>query len=191
MDAVLTPWRALMVRAMVRPGETVVISGAGGLGLNGVQIALHAGARAAVVDPIPEHRAEALRLGADLAVGPDSVEQVREWAGGGADVGLEASGKRAGFDAAVSAVRDGGRIVCCGYEIGKEYGMDARRFALQEMIVMGSRAGTLQDAKDALKAVEQGAITPTISERLPLEEVNQALARLKAGKIVGRLVIEV
>jgi alcohol dehydrogenase, propanol-preferring len=191
MDAVLTPWRALRVRAQVQPEETVVIGGAGGLGLNGVQIALDAGARVAVMDPIASHRAEAERLGAELAVDPGNVDQVVDWSDGGAIVGLETSGKRAGFDAIVKSVRDGGRIVCCGYEIGKEYGMDSVRFALQEMIVMGCRAGTLQDAQDALQAVERGAITPTISQRLPLEDVNEAFTRLKAGEIVGRLVVTV
>ncbi len=189
MDAVVSPWRALCVRARVQSGEMVVIAGAGGLGLNGVQIARHAGARVAVVDPVASHRTQAEREGADLAVAPEEVERVRDWAKGGADVGLETSGKRSGFDALVRAVRDGGRIVLCGYEIGKEYGLDATRFALQEMVVMGSRAGSLQDAQDALKAVEQGAIKPSVTERLPLDEVNKALARLKAGDIVGRLVI--
>lgn len=189
MDAVLTPWRALRVRARIEPSETLVIAGAGGLGLNGVQIALDVGARVAVVDPVASHRAEAERLGADLAVGPNDIDRLRDWSGGGADAGLEASGKRAGFDALVRSVRDGGRIVCAGYELGKEYGLDAKRLALQEMVVMGCRAGTLQDARDALTAVERGAITPTISGELPLDEVNQALMRLKAGDIVGRLVV--
>ena len=191
MDAVLTPWRALRVRADVQPGETVVIGGAGGLGLNGVQIAIDAGARVAVLDPISSHRAEAERLGAELAVDPAETDRVVDWSDGGGIVGLETAGKRAGFDAVVRSVRDGGRIVCCGYEIGKEYGMDSVRFALQEMIVMGCRAGTLEDARAALKAVERGAITPTISQRLPLESVNEAFVRLKAGEIVGRLVVTV
>jgi len=188
MDAVVSPWRALRVRARVQSGEMVVIAGAGGLELNGVQIARHAGARVAVVDPVASRRTQAEREGADLAVASKEVERVRDWAKSGVDVGLETSGKRSGFDALVRVVRDGGRIVLCGYEIGKEYVLDATRFALQEMVVMGSRAGSLQDAQDALKAVEQGAIKPSVTERLPLE-VNQALARLKAGDIVGRLVI--
>jgi len=190
MDAVLTPWHALHRRAELRAGETVVVSGAGGLGLNGIAIAKSSGARVAAFDPLPEHREVALSLGAELAVDPGDVATVREWAGDGADLALETSGVRGGFEAALASLRRGGRVVCCGYRPGLDYVFDSARLVREEIAVLGSRAGTRDDARAALAAVERGEIRPLIAAHLPLEQVNEALDRLAAGGALGRLVID-
>ncbi len=190
MDSVVSPWHALHHRAQLREDETLVITGAGGLGLNGIAIARAAGARVAALDPSPAHREAALRAGAELAVASGESGAIREWADGGTDVALEASGQRAGFDDAVASLRPGGRIVCCGYSPGTEYGLDSRRLAGEEITVFGSRAGTRDDAVSALAAVERGDVSPQIAARFALEDVNEALDLLAAGDVIGRLVIE-
>lgn len=189
MDAVMTPWRALRSRAALQADETVAVVGAGGLGLNAVQIAADAGARAAVVDLDEDHRERALSLGAELAVAPDGVDRIRNWSGGGVDVGLDTSGARAGFDSAVACLRPGGRLLCCGYKPGIEYGLDSAELVLGEITVMGSRAGRLEDARGALAAVQEGRIRPPIMEELGLEEANLALERLREGTALGRQVL--
>jgi propanol-preferring alcohol dehydrogenase len=190
MDAVISVWRALRVRAGLRPEETVAIAGAGGLGLNAVQVAHAAGARAAVIDPKPDHRQAALDAGAELAVAPEDAAALLDWSGGGVDVGLEASGTRAGFDAVARCLAPAGRLVCNGYRPGVEYGLDSADLALHELTIVGSRNGTRADGRAALEAVERGEIRPLISERLPLPEVNHALERLRAGDVLGRIVIQ-
>jgi D-arabinose 1-dehydrogenase-like Zn-dependent alcohol dehydrogenase len=189
MDAVMSPWHALLGRAALQPGESVVVAGAGGLGLSGIQIARSLGARVAAIDPIPAHRELALQEGAELAVEPSELERVREWAGGGADLGFEASGARAGFEAAAACLRPGGRLVCCGYKPGVEYGLDSGRLVLEEITLLGSRAGSRDDARAALKAIEEGRVRPHIMEQLELGEANLAFDRLRAGEVLGRLVI--
>lgn len=191
MDAVMSPWHALIEQARVQAGERVVVVGAGGLGLNGVQVARFAGAHVAAVDLIASHQEEAKRLGAELAVEPESAQLVREWSSGGCDVSFEASGTRAGFDAAVACTRPGGRLVCCGYRPGMEYGLDSALLVLQEITILGSRAGSREDARAALRAVEQGIIKPLITAVLPLEKINWALEQLKTGNILGRFVIQI
>jgi propanol-preferring alcohol dehydrogenase len=190
MDAVASPWHALIGHARVQAGETVGIVGAGGLGLNGVQIAHAVGARIAAVDRIASHREEAMRLGAELAVAPEGIEQVQLWSEGGCDVGFEASGTRAGFDTAVASLRPGGRLVCCGYRPGVEYGLDSAYLVLQEITVLGSRAATREDARAALKAVERGDIQPVIMGYLPIEKINWALEQLSTGSVLGRFVVQ-
>jgi D-arabinose 1-dehydrogenase-like Zn-dependent alcohol dehydrogenase len=190
MDAVTTPWHALASRARVTPGESVAVVGAGGLGLNAVQIAGHMGASVAVVEPDIQHRELALRLGAELAIPPGEVQAIVDWADGGVDVALDASGVRAGFDVAAAAVRRGGRIVVLGYRPGVEYGLDSARLALEEITVLGSRLGPQEAAREALRAVEAGTIRPAIAEVLGLEDANRALDILRAGSAVGRLVIQ-
>jgi D-arabinose 1-dehydrogenase-like Zn-dependent alcohol dehydrogenase len=191
MDAVMTPWRALTVRARVQPGESVVVVGVGGLGLNGVQVARAAGARVAAIDPLPAHREEALRLGAELAVAPDQLDRVLEWSPGGADVVFEASGFREGLDSAAVCVTPGGRLVCCGWRPDVEYGLQSRQLVLKEVTVLGSRAGNRSDARAALRALERGDIAPIPMEVIRLEDINQALARLKTGDVTGRFVVEI
>ena len=191
MDAVMTPWRALNVRARVQPGESVVVVEVGGLGLNGVQVARAAGARVAAIDPAPAHRDEAVRLGAELAVAPEQLQRVLDWCPGGADVVLEASGFRQGLDSAAACVTPGGRLVCCGWRPDVEYGLQSRQLVLKEVSVLGSRAGNRSDARAALRALERGDITPIAMESVSLEDINQALARLKNGDVTGRFVVEI
>lgn len=189
MDSVMSPWHALVDRSALQPGETVVVVGAGGLGQSGIQIARSIGARVAAIDTVDAHRELALDAGAELVVEPAEVDRVRSWADGGADVAFEASGTRAGFELAAGVLRPGGRVVCCGYKPGVEYGLDSARLVLDEITVLGSRAGSRDNARAALLAVEEGKVTPHIMERLDLREANRALDLLRAGKVLGRVVV--
>ncbi|HEX3779746.1 MAG TPA: alcohol dehydrogenase catalytic domain-containing protein [Pseudonocardiaceae bacterium] len=83
MDAVATTWHALYGRGRITPGDRVVVIGAGGLGLNGVQIAVGAGARVAVVDRNPVRREIVLDYGADRAVAFDDTESLRDFSARG------------------------------------------------------------------------------------------------------------
>lgn len=191
MDAVATPWRALRARAKLVRGELVAIAGAGGLGLNALQIARDLEATAAVIDPNPVARSRALELGAVLAVAPSGSADLSKLGGRGIDVGLEASGTLEGFEALVRCVRPGGRVVCCGYAPGAAYALESMRLVLSELTVLGSRAASREDARDALLAVQHGTIAPTIARQLPFEQVNEAVALLQRGGTAGRIVVQV
>jgi propanol-preferring alcohol dehydrogenase len=190
MDAVLSPWRALRVRADIRPGDRVLVVGAGGLGLHAVQIAVAAGCSVAVLDPDPAHRAAAEQQGAELVHHPDALAEVLEWSDGGVDVAMEASGVAAGFAAAGRAVRTGGTLVCCGYRPGADFPVDSTRLALGELTVLGSRGGTVRDARDALAAVERGELRPLIAGSGQLDQAPEFIDRLGSTGAVGRLVVE-
>src|SRR5579859_1652210 len=189
MDSVMSPWHAFVDRAGLRPGESVVVVGAGGLGQSGIQIAHSLGSRVAAIDTVEAHRELALEAGAELAAEPSDVDRVRSWADGGADLAFEASGTRAGFDLAAGVLRPGGRVVCCGYRPGVDYGLDSARLVLDEITVLGSRAGSRENARAALRAAEEGHVRPHIMEQLDLGEANRALDLLRAGKVLGRVVV--
>jgi len=191
MDAIAVPWKALRGRAGIRAGQSVTIAGAGGLGLHAVQVARRFGCVVAAIDPVESHRARAHELGAELTVGPDEAELIREWSGGGTDVALDASGSPNGFRAAVGATRPGGTVVCCGYFPGVDYSVDSARLVLDEIELKGSVGMDIESARDALRAVELGEVKPVIDGLVPLEEVNSAFARLAAGEAMGRVVVEV
>jgi D-arabinose 1-dehydrogenase-like Zn-dependent alcohol dehydrogenase len=189
MDAVASPWAALRARGGIGPGMSVLIVGAGGLGIHATQIARSAGAAVAVVDPAESRRRLALALGAELAVPPERERDLWQWSRGGVDVALESSGVRAGFEVAARSLRPGGRLMCNGYQAGVEYGLESLKLVLDEMEIVGSRSASREHAQAALTAVERGDVRPQISESIPLADVNDAIATLARGAADGRIVI--
>jgi 2-desacetyl-2-hydroxyethyl bacteriochlorophyllide A dehydrogenase len=189
MDAVLSPWHALISRGRLQAGEKVLVVGAGGLGLHAIQVARALGGVVAVVDPDESHRARALDLGAELVVDPGAAARIAEWAGDGADLALEASGAPEGFRLAVDALRPAGRVVACGYRPGADYSYDSTRAVLNEISILGSRLGSRADAVEALAAVERGAVVPLVADTGRLDDVNTLLGRLAAGEALGRFVV--
>jgi alcohol dehydrogenase len=117
-DILPTSYEVGVLNGEVRPGDTVVIVGAGPIGLAAVMTArLFGPARVVVVDPVESRRAAALDAGADDALHPDEdvLGAVREITEGlGADVTVEAVGLPATFDTAVALVRPGGRVANVG-----------------------------------------------------------------------------
>jgi D-arabinose 1-dehydrogenase-like Zn-dependent alcohol dehydrogenase len=91
----------------------------------------------------------------------------------------------------VTGLRPGARLVCCGYKPGVEYGVDSAELVLKELTVLGSRAGAREDARSALRALEEGWLKPVIACRMPLDKVNQGLDLLRRGEVLGRIVVQV
>lgn len=105
--------------AGVRPGDRVAVVGAGAIGLMVLQLVRHAGAGLAVVsDPVPERRALAERLGADLTLDPRGVDPVQATrdltAGIGVDVAIECVGSAVTAQTAIALPRRGGTVVIMG-----------------------------------------------------------------------------
>jgi alcohol dehydrogenase len=117
-DIMPTSYEVGAVNGGVRPGDTVVIVGAGPIGLAAVMSAgLYSPLRTVVVDPVESRRTAATAFGADRVLSPDDdvAGVVRELTGGlGADVAIEAVGIPATFDMAVGLVRPGGRVANIG-----------------------------------------------------------------------------
>jgi alcohol dehydrogenase len=117
-DVLPTSYEVGAVNGGVRPGDTVVVVGAGPIGLGAVQSAqLYGPLQTIVVDPVVSRREAALAFGADRVLNPDDdvVATVRELTDGlGADVAIEAVGIPATFDLSVAVVRPGGRVANVG-----------------------------------------------------------------------------
>jgi len=117
-DILPTSYEVGALNGSVRPGDTVVIVGAGPIGLAAILSAgLYSPLRTIVVDPVESRRAAATAFGADRVLSPDDdvAGVVRELTGGlGADVAIEAVGIPASFDMAVEVVRPGGRVANVG-----------------------------------------------------------------------------
>ncbi|MGY1633482.1 alcohol dehydrogenase catalytic domain-containing protein [Geodermatophilus sp. SYSU D01186] len=117
-DILPTSYEVGALNGGVRPGDTVVIVGAGPIGLAAVMTAgFYTPQQIVVVDPVPARRDAATSFGAALALSPDDdvAGTVRQMTDGlGADVGIEAVGLPGTFDLTVDVVRPGGRVANVG-----------------------------------------------------------------------------
>jgi S-(hydroxymethyl)glutathione dehydrogenase / alcohol dehydrogenase len=197
--AVMTGVGAAINRAKVEPGSSVVVFGAGGVGLSAVLGSKLGGARTIVaVDPVPLKRDLALELGATHAVDPaeeDAVEAVRGITDSrGADYAFEAAGIPALVTQAYDAVRRGGTVVSIGIAPeGAEIALPAPRLPREEKIVTGSFYGSCRPHTDMPRVLDlymdgRLDLDRLVSRTYGLDEINDAFAAMNAGE-VARAVI--
>jgi 6-hydroxycyclohex-1-ene-1-carbonyl-CoA dehydrogenase len=193
-DALSTPFHAVRNRARVRVGESVVVVGCGGVGLNVVQCAVAAGGRVIAVD-LNEARLDVARtLGAFAVVNPGAVQrvdkQVRELTDGGAEVVFEAIGDPRTMELGFSLLRKGGRMCVIGYS-QQPVTLSAARLMYYELEVMGSLGCGAGEYPDILELVAAGRLTldPIVSGTIPLADINAGLDRLRRGEGVRWVVV--
>lgn len=197
--AVTTGFGAVHNTARVRPGDTVVVIGCGGVGLSIVQGARHAGAeRIVAVDLNAAKRALATELGATDAVdGADDVEAaVRGLTGGrGADHVFEAIGRSATIKTAYRSARRGGTVVVVGAGRHDDHvSFSALELFFQARSLVGCVYGSADVARDfprVLALYKSGALDldRLITARVPLDGVNDALAAMEAGEGARTVVV--
>ena len=173
-----------------RPGQTVVISGIGGLGHMAVQYAKAMGLHVVAVDVHPDKLALATRLGADLAVDAreaDAVAKVQAATGGGAEGALVTAVSTRAFDQAVAMTGRGGTIALVGLPPGT-FPLDIFTTVLFRKTIRGSIVGTRQDLAEALQFAAEGKVRATHTTA-PLEEINQVFGTMRQGGIDGRVVL--
>ncbi|MBI1864709.1 MAG: zinc-binding dehydrogenase [Nitrospirae bacterium] len=188
----LTAWHMLITRASLKPGQTVVVTGAGsGIGTAAIQIGKLVGARVIAVSRTEDKLAKAAEIGADagLLVGEYMAGGVREETEGrGADVIFEHVGP-ATFDASIKSLAKGGTVVTCGATTGPEAALDLRYTFSRELSVVGSMLGTRSELATVVELVARGRLKPVIDSTLPLDQVRAAQERLEAGESFGKIVL--
>ena len=173
-----------------RPGQWVVISGIGGLGHIAVQYAKAMGLRVAAVDIAGDKLALAREFGAEVTVNAldeDPVEAIQAQTGGAHGVLVTAVHPSA-FGQAIGMARRGGTIVFNGLPPG-DFPAPIFDIVLKGLTIRGSIVGTRQDMVEALDFYDRGLIHPKITTR-PLEDINDVLDELAAGRIDGRVVVQ-
>lgn len=171
------------------PGEWVVISGVGGLGHIAIQYAKAMGLRVAAVDMGKEKLELARKLGAEVTADAASEDPAREiqQATGGAHGVLVTAVSPIAFKQAVGMLRRRGTCVLVGLPPG-EFPVSIFDVVLNRYTLRGSIVGTRKDLEEALAFAAQGKVKPTI-EQFPLDSINDVFARLKQGKVRGRVVL--
>jgi propanol-preferring alcohol dehydrogenase len=191
-DAVATSYHAIVTLADVKLGQSVLIVGAGGLGIHGVQIAKLSGARVIVADRKEGALRLAEKFGADVLVdsGKSPLEAIREATGGkGVDVVIECVGSKDTLSWSLPSLRKGGMLVIVGYVPGQPFPLDTMAMHYNEWDIKGSRLCTKAELLQVIRLVEKGAIKPVVSKTFPLDKANEALMELSQGGTVGRMVL--
>lgn len=194
--AVLTGAGAVINSAAVRPGETVLIYGLGGVGLSALLAARASGAGVLVaVDPSAEKRAIATELGA-VAFGPDESDAIAAaFPDGGADVVVETVGKAAVLKAAYAAARRGGRIVTVGLPNPAEtFDIPAVSLVAEGKTIIGSYMGSSIPARDipryiALWRSGRLPVEKLLTSISPMTEINGLLDSLADGSAIRQVMV--
>jgi alcohol dehydrogenase, propanol-preferring len=190
----LTAYSALKKLAHLRAEETIVIIGAGGVGLSAVMIAPAAvRARIVVADIDPKKREAALKAGAAAVYDngdKDALKQLRAETqfGAGAGGAIDFVGAAGTGQFGVNALRRGGTLVEVGLA-GGEVPFGMLTFMQRMLTITGSYVGSLAEMKELMALVKAGKVPPIPVAARPLDQANAVLSDLRAGKILGRVVL--
>lgn len=191
----VTAWHSLITRANLRPGELVLIIGAGG-GVNtaSLQIAKLTGCTVYVVGSSEDKLAKAQALGADATI-------LRDVEGGWSRAVYQLTAKR-GVDVVVDnvgaptyndslrALARGGRLVTVGNTGGAKVEIDNRLIFGKHLSILGSTMGPHRDYVRVMRLLFKGKLKAVIDATYPLDEVRTAMARMEAGDLFGKAVLE-
>lgn len=174
-----------------KPGDTLVISGIGGLGHLAVQYAKAMGRRVIAVDVADDKLRLAQEMGADAAINARETDPVSEVqnAAGGADGILVTAVSPAAFSQAVGMLRRGGTMSLVGLPPGT-FDLDIFDTVLNRKTIRGSIVGTRMDLIEALAFAGEGKVSVHYSTA-KLDEINGVFDRMRAGGIDGRVVLEI
>ena len=184
----LTTYSAAAKLPQLGAKDEVAVLGCGGLGLIAISVLKAQGAKNIVACDIDDAKlAVAAKLGAKRAVNaraPDAAEQIR-----GIAAALDFVGSPATAMLGVGALRKGGRYVICGL-YGGELVQPLPPIAQRAIGIIGSYVGSLQELKEVVALAKKGKLKPLPVTTRPGAQANAALEDLKAGRIVGRVVLD-
>jgi NADPH:quinone reductase-like Zn-dependent oxidoreductase len=191
----LTAWRALFVDGAIKPGDTVLVQGSGGVSVFALQFAKAAGARVIATSSLGEKLERLRALGADELINyketPDWGRKALELTGGaGVDTVVEIGGAGT-LDQSMAATRVGGHIALIGVLAGFAGPVQTALLMARNLRVQGLTVGSRAQQEAMIAGIEANRIEPVISDRFPLERLADAFRHQEAGAHLGKIVIEI
>jgi L-iditol 2-dehydrogenase len=184
--------------AAIRLGETVVVFGAGPIGLLTIAMLRLSGAgRIWSVEPVAARRELALKMGADAAIDPAAADPVhellRETGGRGVDAAIDCATRGKSLDQAIGATRNAGRLVITGIPSASRVALDFHTMRRKELAVLNVRRSN-HESEAALDLLRDrpALFAPLLTHTLPLDRIEAAFEMLEryedgAGKVVIKL----
>jgi NADPH:quinone reductase-like Zn-dependent oxidoreductase len=192
--AAVTAWHALMAtRNPVKPGQTVLCLGTGGVSIFALQFSKAAGARVIITSSSDEKLARAKSLGADDGINynsiPDWEKKVAELTGKrGVDHIIEVGGPGT-LAKSYKAVAPEGQIALIGVVAGNKGDTNPLTMMMKGANLQGIYVGTTKMFEDMTRAITQHKINPVIDRIFPFNEASAAYRALPSGQHFGKLVI--
>ncbi len=190
--AALTAWRALFDEAHLRPGQTVLVQGTGGVSIFALQFAKLAGATVIVTSSSDEKLERAKALGADHTINYRTVAEwgkaAADWTGGGVDHIVEVGGKDT-FQQSIEAARVGGTILVIGVLSGFAQQISIPSLFSKNLHVIGLSVGSRRMFENMASAIGHNRLKPVIDRTLDFSEVPDALRLMQQAGHFGKIAI--
>jgi len=189
----MTAWRMLVTRARLRPGEDVLVIGAGsGVSTAAIQIAKLAGCTVYATSSSDAKLEKARALGADVTINHKTMEidkAIWELTGKrGVDVAIDHVGKDT-IAKSVRALRRGGRLLVCGATTGGLAEMDLRYLFWRHLTILGSTMSSHREFEEVIRLVFMGKLKPVVDKVFPLDRAREAHEYLERGDQFGKVVL--
>jgi NADPH:quinone reductase-like Zn-dependent oxidoreductase len=190
----LTAWRALVGDGALKPGDTVLLLGTGGVSIWALQIAKLIGARVAITSSSDAKLERARSLGADFTVNYKQTQDwgraVRDWTGGGGVDHVVEVGGPATLVQSIEAVRVGGHISLIGVLTGGSGDVPTAALMAKQARLQGLIVGSRRQQRDFVQALDASGIRPVIDRRFPLEQLADAFRYETGASHFGKIGIE-
>ncbi len=179
----LTAYRMLAVRSDLKPGDTVLVQGAGGgVATAAITLGRVMGYRVWATSREEAKRAAALEIGAHQVFEagarlPERVDAVMETVGA------------ATWEHSLKSLKPGGRLVISGATSGPNPPADLARIFFKQLAVVGSTMGTRRELERLISLCDSTGVRPIIADEMPMTAAADAIARIAAGDVFGKLVL--
>jgi NADPH:quinone reductase-like Zn-dependent oxidoreductase len=190
----LTAWRALFTEGHLKPGDTVLVQGTGGVSIFALQFAKAAGARVIATSSSEEKLVRLKSLGADHLINYRKNEKwgvtAREMTDDqGVDHVVEVGGAES-MNQSITACRNGGRIAVIGVLSGLSGKISTYSIMGKQLVISGLTVGSRKQQHDMIRAIEVNDIHPVIDSTFPLDHIAEAFERQQGGRHFGKICLE-
>jgi NADPH:quinone reductase-like Zn-dependent oxidoreductase len=194
-SAGLTAWNALFEKGNLKPGQTVLVQGSGGVSIFALQFAAAGGARVIALSGSDSKLERLLRLGAAHVINyreqPDWSRAVLELTGGaGVDHVVEIGGAGT-FEKSIRSTGVGGSISIIGSLTGASGTFDSLAILKKTLQLQGVIAGSVEMFERMNEMIDALHIRPVIDRTFQMQDIAGALRYLESGRHVGKVVVTV
>jgi NADPH:quinone reductase-like Zn-dependent oxidoreductase len=191
----LTAWSAVVKLGNIKPGQTVLTQGSGGVSIFALQIAKLCGARVIATSSSEAKMARLTELGADVTLNykaaPDWGKRAREITGHGVDLVVEVGGVGT-LNESIRATRIGGSIAFIGVLAGPPPAeLRLPLMVMQQQRLQGVTVGSVEDLQAFCDALALHATKPVIDRVFPFDQVKQAFHHMTSGAHFGKVAIAI
>ncbi|AWR98203.1 alcohol dehydrogenase catalytic domain-containing protein [Acidianus sulfidivorans JP7] len=181
-------YRGLM-RANIRPGETVLVTGAsGGVGIHALQVAKALGAKVIGVTTSEEKASEIKKYADHVIVGTKFADEAKKI--DDVNIVIDTVGTPT-FDESLKSLWMGGRIVQIGnVDPSQSYQLRLGYVILKDIQIIGHASATKKDVQGALKLTSEGKIKPVIAGQVSIDEIDKGYEILKDKHKIGKVLLK-